>query len=274
MRAGIASDADFRYNSSGMFCITPRTRIVALDLETTGLSAVRDRIVELAAVCWQNGCEDGHFQTLVNPGRWIPPSVIRIHGITDAMVSDKPCIADVLPAFLDFCRADLLVGHNIQFDLRFLQAECERQGIIFTASPVIDTRTLAKQHLPTCPNYRLETIKTVLGIGNHQSHRALDDARDCLAVFLRLLRGEVTPLHAPITARARANGDNTDLVLVCEMIESGETVMIEYEDIRGQMTHREIKPLAADGVTVEAFCLLRNDRRRFAIERIKRVWKP
>jgi len=257
-----------------MIGITPQTRIVALDLETTGLSFSRDRIVEIAAVCWQHGREVATYHTLVNPGRWIPPSVIRIHGITDEMVTDQPVAAEVLPAFQEFCQSSVLVAHNAPFDIGFLTAECARAGLHFTPDRVIDTRALAKERLPQCPNYRLETLKTVLGIGNHQVHRALEDARDCLAIFLRLVQGDFGCLQLPITARARNNHDNAELRMVCESLERGETLMIEYEDARGCLTLREIRPLAVDGITVDAYCLLRNDKRHFAVERIRRVWKP
>jgi len=257
-----------------MISLTAQTRIVAIDLETTGLSAARDRVVEIAAVSWQNGRETGNFNTLVNPGRSIPAAVIAIHGITDEMVSDQPIIAEILPSFLEFCSADVLVAHNAPFDLQFLQMECQRTGFTLQHGMVADTRELAKSYMPRCPNYRLETLKTVLGFGDHQSHRALDDARDCLAIFLAFMQGNTLQRCAPITARARENRGNKTLAMVCETLENGETLMIEYQDACGCVTNREIRPLAVDGVTLEAFCLLRNDKRHFAVERIKRAWKP
>ena len=168
-----------------MITLTAQTRIVAIDLETTGLSFSRDRVVEVAAVCWHNGRETGVFHSLVNPERWIPASVIRIHGITDEMVKDQPAMADILPPLLECCDADLLVAHNASFDVQFLQGECQRAGVALRHGMVVDTRDLAKIYLPECPNYRLETIKTVLGFGDQQAHRALADARDCLEIFLK-----------------------------------------------------------------------------------------
>ena len=167
-----------------------------------------------------------------------------------------------------------MVAHNAPFDLGFLKMECARAGLPFHSAAVADTCALAKVYMPHSPNFRLETLKTVLGIGDHQSHRALADARDCLALFLTFLNGTAVARCVPITARARANQANQELVLVCETLERGGTLMIEYEDALGHTTHREIRPLAVDGTTVEAFCLLRNDKRHFAVERIKRAWQP
>ena len=78
----------------------------------------------------------------------------------------------------------------------------------------------------------------------------------------------------PITARARGNRTNKTLAMVCDMLEHGGTLMIEYQDARGCLTYREIRPLAVNDITIEAFCLLRNDKRHFAVERIRRAWKP
>lgn len=250
-----------------MFAISPQTRIVALDLETTGLSAARHRIVECAAVSWQNGKETGHFQVLVNPGCPMPPRVIRVHGITDAMVQDQPPLREVLPAFLDFCRADYVVAHNAPFDMRFLDAECARNGLMPFIGRVVDTCSLARQRLPGCPSYKLETLKAALGLGSGQAHRALEDARDCLQLFFCCLQADshtqlrpVEPPPLPDTLRPLR-----DAVL------TGTTVVIEYQDTRGRVTQREIRPIFIDGVTVQAHCLLRNDTRHFTLDRITRV---
>jgi DNA polymerase-3 subunit epsilon len=247
-----------------MLTFSPQQCIVALDLETTGLSAERDRIVELAAVRWQNGKEIGHFQTLVNPGFPIPSRVIKVHGITDDMVKDAPVIGDVLPAFLQFCEADLVVAHNSPFDVRFLNAECRRQRILFFSSPVADTCSLAKQRLTSCPNYKLETLKAALGLGKGQAHRALDDARDCLQLYLHCIQQQLPKLHLPIDPPPLRE----ELRPLCDALKSGTTVTIEYRDVRGRVTCREIRPLFIDESNVQAFCLLRQDKRHFALERI------
>lgn len=249
-------------------------RIVAIDLETTGLSPVRDRVVEVAGVAWRDGVEIEQFQMLVNPQRPIPPRVSQVHGITDGMVCDQPRIADILPAFLQFCRADVVVAHNAPFDIGFIDAECARCGLTRPPTPVADTRTLARQRLPHCPNYRLETLKQVLGLGEQVVHRALDDARDCLAVYLHCHRRELPPLRLPVRT---AHPIPAHLHLLHDVLTQGGDLYLEYEDTRGNTTSRQVRPLIVmqngSVLVLEAHCYLRNDLRRFALDRIRRVWR-
>ena len=248
--------------------LTADMHIVALDLETTGLSSAVDRIVELAAVRWHQGKEIAAFEALVHPGRPIPPAVIGVHGITDAMVRDCPPVAAVLPAFLAFCEADMVVAHNVSFDLGFLRAECARAGQTLFASKVTDTCALARQRMPGMPNYRLETLTAFLG-GGQQTHRALQDARDCLALYLHLLAQPVPP-GVRLVADAQEH-----VALVRQAIRNGETLVIDYQDGRGRVTRREIRPTMIDEgcLVVEAFCLLRNSTRHFHLNRIVQARK-
>lgn len=255
-----------------MSCIAPHHRIVALDLETTGLSASWDRIIEFAAVRWEDGRETASFAALVNPGCPIPADATRVHGITDAMVREMPSVEEILPAFLEFCHADVLVAHNARFDASFLRAACRRAALPMLTTPFVDSCMLARRCLPGMASYGLESLKAALGLGEAgRSHRALQDARDCLALFHRCLETGCT-ISLPPAPGASVLPDS--LILVREALELSETVCIEYSDGRGRTTHREIRPLAVDALTIEAHCLLRNDTRHFHIDRIRRVWKP
>ncbi|MET0850194.1 MAG: 3'-5' exonuclease, partial [Candidatus Rokuibacteriota bacterium] len=105
--------------------------VVVLDTETTGLSPrAGDRVVALAAVRVRRGAvrRDEVFETLVRPGRAIPASATRIHGITDAMVASAPGLEDVLPAFVDFAGGGVLAAHDAWFDLAFLEPDLARLG--------------------------------------------------------------------------------------------------------------------------------------------------
>jgi len=256
-----------------MFTRLPQSRLVALDLETTGLNKESDRIVEMAAVLWEDGRETGHFQALVNPGCPIPAAATAIHGITNAMVADCPTAAEVLPAFLSFCQATAVIAHNAKFDIGFLRAESERTGISLFTSPVIDSCAMARRRLPGMPNYRLETLKRLLGSGKRQEHRALQDARDCLAVYLRAVQAGVPSpppeavIHPP---------DAAHLELLRQAHARGDLLMIEYQDGRGRTTRRAIRPMQFDAqyLVVEAYCHLRNDTRHFYLDRIRRAWLP
>jgi DNA polymerase III epsilon subunit family exonuclease len=251
--------------------LAPELRIVALDVETTGLSPMRDRIVELAAVAWQAGREAGAFQELVNPGRPMPHAALRVHGITDAMLADKPPVSEHLPAFLAFCQADMLIAHNARFDLSFIREECGRCGLPMLDIPVYDTCALARQLLPTAPRFSLEAVKGTLGIGRGQEHRALSDARDCLHVFLRFIAMGFTP-EKP--RRELSNGEQSLLADLLSAVESRRRIRIEYRDGRGRMTTREVLPLSwtEDDLVLEAHCFLRDEVRHFYLQRIRRVW--
>jgi len=227
----------------------------------------------MAAVRWEDGREMAVFQTLVNPGYPIPPSAIAIHGITDAMVANQPPVAEVLPAFLEFCRATAVIAHNAKFDLGFLRTESTRTGIPLFTSPVIDSCAMARRRLPGLPNYRLETLKRLLGLGKRQEHRALQDARDCLAVYLHAVEAGVP---SPPPDAVTRPPDAAHLELLRQAHANGELLMIEYQDGRGRTTRRAIRPMQFDAqyLVIEAYCHLRNDTRHFYLDRIRRAWRP
>ncbi len=244
--------------------------IVALDLETTGLSPRHDRIVEFAAVRWRAGVEVASFQSLCHPGRHIPDGVIRVHGITNEMVADAPSVAQVLPDFLDFCaQADVVVAHNAPFDMGFIRAACASAGLECFDVPVEDSCNLARHNLPGSPSYSLTTLKRLLNIDTGRAHRALEDARACLYVYLHCLNH--TPL--PIGRLRELNHLPAHLSLLEEALNTGTVVMIEYRDTRGIPSSRAIQPMSVQGGAVVAHCHLRGELRHFTMVRIERVWR-
>lgn len=98
-------------------------RWVVLDVETTGLSAGRDRVIEIGAVAGEGERITGEFHSLVDPGRPVPRPAQRVHGITDAMLRGQPRAEEVLPDFHHFLGHSALVAHNAPFDLGFLRSE-------------------------------------------------------------------------------------------------------------------------------------------------------
>ena len=158
---------------------TPLTDVTfcVVDLETTGTSAADCSITEVGAVKLRGGECLGTFQTLVDPGTSIPPSITVLTGITQAMVIDTPPIATVLPSLLEFLGDAVVVGHNVQFDLSFLKAAMASTEYPPLANRSVDTFRLARRLLrDEVPNYRLETLATHLRLNHQPSHRALDDA--------------------------------------------------------------------------------------------------
>jgi DNA polymerase III epsilon subunit family exonuclease len=163
---------------------------VAFDLETTGLSPHFNRIVEVGAVRFRaDGTEVDRLEQLVDPRCRIPAGVIRIHGITDAMVHGKPPIKDVLPKFVQFIGSSdtILMAHNASFDIGFLSMAMGRSEMTLPENPVVDTLDLSRWRLPRLRNHRLETIARHLRISDSTEHRALGDALVVQSAFLKLL---------------------------------------------------------------------------------------
>lgn len=148
-----------------------------LDLETTGGHRSEDAITEIGAVKVRGGECLGTFQTLVNPGRAIPPQITMLTGLTDALVGPAPRVESVLPALLEFARDTVIVGHNIGFDLAFLRHAFQRAGYPTFAPPKVDTvalaRRLVRDEVPDC---RLGTLASRFRLDHRPTHRALDDA--------------------------------------------------------------------------------------------------
>jgi DNA polymerase-3 subunit epsilon len=149
-----------------------------VDLETTGGSPNDHLITEIGAVKLKGGRREGTFHTLVNPGRAIPPTITVLTGITDSMVVRAPRIETVLGTLVDFIGTDsVIVGHNIRFDVGFLNAALERDERPKLTHPTVDTVGLARRLLrDEVPNCKLGTLAEHLQLPNRPTHRALDDA--------------------------------------------------------------------------------------------------
>ncbi|MEM1333581.1 MAG: DEDD exonuclease domain-containing protein, partial [Actinomycetota bacterium] len=148
-----------------------------LDLETTGGDRHHDLITEIGAVKVRGGEVLGTFQTLVNPGRAIPPKIQLLTGLTDAIVAEAPRIESVLPSLQQFLGDAVFVGHNVRFDLGFVQAALERSGRSRWSGTVVDTVALARRLVrDEVPNCRLGTLADRFRLPHQPTHRALDDA--------------------------------------------------------------------------------------------------
>ena len=159
-----------------------------LDLETTGGSPANCEITEIGAVKYRGGELLGSFQTLVDPGQAIPPSITILTGITHAMVFDAPRIESALPMFLEFIGDAIVVGHNVRFDLSFLNAAAIRLGYGHLENKSVDTAALARRLIrPEVRNLRLQTLADHFRSPVTPVHRALDDARATAHVLHGLL---------------------------------------------------------------------------------------
>ena len=159
---------------------------VVFDIETTGFSAVNDRIIEIGAVKVENGMITEKFSEFVNPERPIPFEIEKLTSINDRMVEDAPSISVILPKFMDFCGGSVLVAHNADFDTGFIRHNCEVLGLPYDYT-YVDTLGIARSFLEGLKNYKLDTVVEAMGCTLANHHRAVDDAGATADVFVRFL---------------------------------------------------------------------------------------
>ncbi|WP_022707333.1 3'-5' exonuclease [Paracoccus zeaxanthinifaciens] len=180
---------------------------VVFDTETTGLST-EDQIVQIAGLRIARGRLTGErFETLVNPGRPIPPGSTRIHGITDAMVADAPDLTAALGAFRHFCDDAVLIAHNAPFDMGFLRRAVPRTGARFD-NTVLDTVAMSAMIWGVSADHSLDALTSRLGIAipPDARHTAMGDSIATAEAFLRLIRaleGKGITRLEPLLAEAR-----------------------------------------------------------------------
>jgi DNA polymerase III epsilon subunit family exonuclease len=157
---------------------TPLSEVtfVVLDVETTGGSPATSSLTEVAAARYRGGEMLGTYQTLVKPDERIPPFITALTGISDLMVADAPTIGAMLPSFLEFLGGAVVVGHNVRFDLAFLNHALVSTGRDPLQNATVDTLALARRLVPDMvPNCKLGTLAACLDLSHRPSHRALND---------------------------------------------------------------------------------------------------
>jgi len=161
---------------------------VVFDVETTGLSAVYDTIIELAAVKIKDGNVIDKFESFANPHHALSATTINLTGITDDMVRDAPEIEDVINQFHDWIGDSIMVAHNAKFDMGFLYVGYKKCGLEKTVHPVIDTLELSRLLHPEMKNHRLNTMAKKFNIELTQHHRAIYDTEATGYLLLNLLK--------------------------------------------------------------------------------------
>lgn len=157
---------------------------IVFDLETTGISVVSDKIIEISALKVLNGQVVDEFTTLVNPLRPIPHAASMVNGITDDMVAEAPVFDEIFAEFMEFIGDLVLVGHNIHsFDLKFLYREAEGICGRTLTNDYIDTLVLSRSCLPQLPHHRLVDLAAYYHISTEGAHRALNDCHMNQKVF-------------------------------------------------------------------------------------------
>lgn len=158
---------------------------ICFDIETTGLSANRDKITEIGAVKVENGQITDTFSTFANPGMPIPAKITELTGITDAMVKDAPSQSEAVSAFLEFAGDNVLVAHNAPFDTSFIRKACENMNREYNYTS-IDTVAISRAILTDIKNCKLDTVAKYLRLGDFNHHRATDDAEMLARIFINL----------------------------------------------------------------------------------------
>lgn len=158
---------------------------ICFDIETTGLSAARDKITEIGAVKVENGVITDTFSTFANPEMPIPQKITQLTGITDDMVKDAPSQSEAVGAFLEFAGDNVLVAHNAPFDTSFIAKACEDMGREYNYTS-IDTVAISRAILKDIKNCKLDTVAKFLRLGDFNHHRATDDAEMLARIFINL----------------------------------------------------------------------------------------
>jgi DNA polymerase III subunit epsilon len=265
-----------------------RIPIAVIDTETTGASAaLGHRVIEVGIVRIEAGREVGRYEQLVNPGRAITPGVSWLTGITQEMVDGQPRFAEQLGAMLPLLEGAAILGHNIGFDLSFMNAEYRRAGLSLlercSGLPVFDTVRIARRRFGRGGN-SLPVLSRRLGVDPVVSHRALADALTTAALFGRLLEPvggwglqlcDAIAQQGGLVDVGRCGGDSLLPLELEEALESASPVRMEYVDGDGMATERIIQPLHVrrrkGELLLVAFCQLRNERRTFKLDRIARL---
>ncbi len=184
--------------------------IIVFDIETTGLNATNDRIIEIGAVRINNLEIQDSFQTFVNPEKKIPERITKLTGIDDDMVKDAPSQEEALKNFIEFCGKDtILVAHNANFDCSFIRMACQRHNLEFVFSK-IDTVVMSRSMLPNLKRHRLNNVAKELGLGEFNHHRADEDAKMLARIFCILANRLMNERHIKMLSEINGCVGNVD----------------------------------------------------------------
>lgn len=263
------------------------TTFIAFDVETTGLYPIAGKLVELSGVKFKTdeGLIDT-FDELINPQTPIPPEVVRIHGITEEMVAERPTIDLIIPKFLEFLGGPetVLIAHNASFDVGFVGVDMARQGISDPGNLILDTLVLSRHCLPFLGSYKLENLVRYLKIPSQNYHRALADSFSVKEIFRLLLQRypkiktieqvqrKTYTFHFSDAATFQVELPSGFEALAWAIENSLPVIMIYKGGTRG-LEPRIITPLAAiqrNGIIyVAAYCHLDKVEKTFRLDRIK-----
>lgn len=262
-----------------------RSTFVAFDTETTGLWAISNRLVEIAAVRFRFDSDTSQeFQSLINPEREIPAEAVRIHGITNEMVAAAPRSPEVLTRFLEFCGSDtLLVAHNAPFDMSFVGNELDRERIAYPPNLILDTVDIYRRFYPGIPSYSLLSLAQQFGLSQTQEHRGLSDAHLVRRLVSRALDSlptvdDTTALRQVFSVYQMSDWkpEPSELPVqfadLASAVESRSPVEIVYQSVGAAESTRIIRPIQVQRLGsihyIVAFCEKSQAERTFRLDRI------
>lgn len=254
---------------------------LAFDLETTGLHAGRDRVVEVGAVRFDaSGRELARFESLINPQRPMSPGAQAVNGISDDDLADAPLACEVFPRFLAFVGDPAgvrMLAHNASFDAGFLGMELTRLGLDPAGHLVTDTLALARSRLPYLSNHRLDTLAQKLKLAVGQPHRALFDSVRVKELWLALggvgLEGRACVAYPLRDGKSAAVPAPAGWDALAEAIRKGARLRVEYTGGTRGPEAREIAPRAfalKGGVPhLVALCHVEGIEKSFRLDRVR-----
>ncbi len=239
---------------------------VIFDVETTGLSGLFGKIIEIGAVKIKDGSIIERFSEFVNPEINIPERITELTGINDQMVENAPTESEIIPRFLEFCGDAVLVAHNADFDVSFIYQAAKRLGIKFNPT-YIDTVGLSRKLITKIKNHRLDSIAKFFDLGDFEHHRAVNDAEVLAEIFLRFvtmaksqncknIKDFDTVLPNPDSKRA---GSNHIIILVKNMVGLKNLYkLVSYAHLdyfyRRPMLPRELLSEYREGLIIGSAC--------------------
>jgi DNA polymerase III epsilon subunit family exonuclease len=256
-------------------------RFAFLDLETTGLSPwFGDRICEVGIVISEGKRIKYQYQQLVNPERELSPGAASTNGLSDEELRSAPLFEEIAPKVLGWLSDTIVVCHNAQFDIQFLDSEFKRLGHELQIPNLIDTLHLARQFYDLSSNSLL-SIAEAFHVPVTKAHRALDDALTARGIFFAMMDGlkpQNRPLNDYIGIYNSPVWPNDGIQLPTELgeaIYSNKRIFIRYVDGEGKMSERWVTPRQvmglADYIYLQGHCHLRNAERSFRLDRIVEV---
>ncbi|MCC2678498.1 MAG: polymerase alpha subunit [Pseudobdellovibrio sp.] len=259
--------------------------IVAFDTETSGAYAIESEIIELGAVKWKNGQVIEKFSVLLKPSRPLHEDNIKIHGITNEMLTDASEMRNEILKFCDFIQGSVLIAHHAPFDLGFVAIDIESNRLNFPGTLNLCSSLLSRAVLPAT-NHRLQTLIKEHNLIGGAAHRAYDDAYACLQVFLKCIEkfDDNATLAKIVEVQKKDLAWNNYQVIglqdqrissLVKAMRSQASINIVYQGGQTKNQVRPIKPYGIvrnpDGDYISAECGLDLQRKRFYLEKIKEV---